>query len=54
MSRCLSNKIFFGYITEYMQYKKTQQAVQRYEICITDANHEYILDEIMHRDHIEY
>ena len=34
--------------------KKALQAVQRQPICISDAGHDYILDEIEHRYHIEY
>ena len=37
-----------------MQYKKSRQAVKRQIIRIADTYHDYILDEIMGCDHIEY
>ena len=34
--------------------KKPRQSVQRQPICISDAGHDYILDEIERCDNIEY
>ena len=37
-----------------MWNKKSQQAIQKHTIFIYDADHGYILDEIMRCGHIEY
>ena len=34
--------------------KQAQKSVQRHPICISDADHDYNLDEIEHRDQIDY
>ena len=34
--------------------KQAEKNLQQQPICIYDAYHDYILDEIMRRDHIEY
>ena len=37
-----------------MRLKQARQAVKRRIICFSDADHDYILDEIMRCDHIKY
>ena len=34
--------------------KQARQDVQRQQICIYDTDHDYIIDKIERRDHIEY
>ena len=33
---------------------QSHKAIQGYPICLTDSDHDFILDEIRHRDTIEY
>ena len=50
------------FLVEYFQYvtisvcnrKQAQQALQIHTICITDSNNEYIIDENLCQDQIEY
>ena len=41
-------------ISSYMQLKKSRQQIKINPIWIYDADHEYIWDNIMRCDHIEY
>ena len=38
----------------YSIKKQSWQSVQRTLIFIFDTDHDYILDEILHRDHVKY
>ena len=35
-------------------WKQSKQDLQRHHVCLTDYNHYYILEEIEHRDKIDY
>ena len=54
MYRGVSYKECCRHSQEYMQLKKACQSVQIQPICIADADHDYILNEIELRDHIYY
>ena len=52
--RCQLEKQF-AYIPRIICNKKqSQQDIQIKQICVSDADHDYILDKIEHRGHIEY
>ena len=41
-------------LRSFCNKNQAHQVLQRYYVCITDSDHDYILDEILRQDQIEY
>ena len=54
VSRCFLVKYVQDILRSFCNKNQAHQVLQRYYVCITDSDHDYILDEILRQDQIEY